>query len=192
MKKILFMIMFCISSFMGFAQTDTHLKFKGIPITGSLNEFVTQLKNKGLVYQGSQDGIALLKGEFATFKDCNIGVATFDVTDEVCKVVAILPEKDSWNSVTGDYNTLKELLTQKYGKPEVTEIFSGERVPSNDFLKFHALLDDECNYSSKFNSEGGYIVLTMNKTDYNKASVILHYYDESNTKTVIQKALDDL
>lgn len=58
------------------AQTN-HMKFKGIPIEGTLDSFVQKLKSKGFTYLGQQDGMALLKGEFAATKGCTIGVARF-------------------------------------------------------------------------------------------------------------------
>ena len=37
------------------AQTN-HMKFKGIPIDGTLNSFVQKLKDKGYTFIGQQDG----------------------------------------------------------------------------------------------------------------------------------------
>lgn len=43
------------------AQTN-HMKFKGIPIEGTLNSFVQKLKDKGYTFIGQQNGMAILKG----------------------------------------------------------------------------------------------------------------------------------
>lgn len=87
--------------------------------------------------------------------------------------------------------TLKEMLTEKYGTPECIEEFS-DREPSSDFLKFHAILNDECHYISEFSCENGKIQLTMSKQDYNSASVILKYIDKANADETRKKVMDDL
>ena len=130
------------------AQTN-HMKFKGIPIEGTLNSFVQKLKDKGYTFIGQQDGMAILKGEFAATKGCTIGVARFSDRDQVNLVAVIFPEEETWTGITKSYYTLKDMLTEKYGTPECIEEFS-DREPSSDFLKFHAILNDECHYISEF------------------------------------------
>ena len=83
------------------------------------------------------------------------------------------------------------MLTEKYGTPECIEDFS-DRTPSDDFLKFHALLRDECHYVSEFSCENGKIQLTMKKQDYNSAAVILRYIDKANADETRKKVMDDL
>ena len=87
--------------------------------------------------------------------------------------------------------TLSEMLTEKYGSPECVEQFS-DREPSSDFLKFHAILNDECHYVSEFSCENGKIQLTMSKQDYNSAAVILRYIDKVNADETRKKVMDDL
>ena len=172
------------------AQTN-HMKFKGIPIEGTLNSFVQKLKDKGFTFVGQQDGTAILKGEFAATKGCTIGVARFSDRDQVNLVAVIFPEEDSWTRITKSYFMLKEMLTEKYGTPECIEQFS-DSEPSSDLLKFHALLDDECHYISEFFCENGKIQLTMSKQSYNTAAVILRYIDKANADETRKKVMDDL
>lgn len=172
------------------AQSE-HMKFKGIPMEGSLNSFVDKLKSKGYTYLGQQEGIALLQGEFAATKNCIISVVRFSDKDQVNMVVVLLPGQKSWSSFISDYNTFKNLLTEKYGIPNVTESFS-DQEPTSDFLKFHALLNDECHYLSEFTTENGRIQLTMGKKDYDEASIILRYIDNANVSETRKKIMDDL
>ena len=53
------------------AQTE-HMKFKGVPMEGTLQTFTSKLKAKGFMPIGVQDGVSLLKGEFAGYKDCTL------------------------------------------------------------------------------------------------------------------------
>lgn len=48
------------------AQTE-HMKFKGIPMEGTLRTFTGQLRAKGFATVATQDGISLLNGEFAGY-----------------------------------------------------------------------------------------------------------------------------
>ncbi len=67
-----------------------------------------------------------------------------------------------------------------------------DREPSSDFLKFHAVLNDECQYISEFNVDHGKIQLTLVKSDYDKASVVLRYIDNANAQETRKKVMDDL
>ena len=42
-----------------------HLTFKGVPIDGTLSEYVAKMKSAGFKYLGEQDGTAILQGDFA-------------------------------------------------------------------------------------------------------------------------------
>ena len=59
MKRNLFLLLFAIATLSTFAQTTSeHLTFKGVPIDGTLTEFVSKLKQKGLTHIGTEDGTA--------------------------------------------------------------------------------------------------------------------------------------
>lgn len=189
MRKLFISLLLAVS--MVCMSQTTHMKFKGIPMEGTLNSFVQKLKDKGFNYLGQQDGTALLKGEFAATKGCTIGVARFSDRDEVNLVAVIFPEEDTWNAISKSYYNLKDMLTEKYGLPESIEEFT-DREPSSDFIKFHSLLRDECNFISEFACEGGVIQLTMKKQGYTSAAVILRYIDKTNAAETRKKVMDDL
>ena len=168
------------------------MKFKGIPMEGTLNSFVQKLKAKGYTYIGQKDGTAILEGEFAATKGCTIAVTRFSDKDQVNIAGVIFPKEETWNSITSQHYSLKEMLTEKYGNPECTEEFSQGREPSSDIAKFYALTSDECNFVSEFSCEGGKIQLTMKKQDYRSASVVLRYIDNVNADETRKKIMDDL
>ena len=178
------------------AQIDTnatdHLKFKGVPIDGTLNEFVAEMKQSGFMHMGTEDGVALFEGEFAGYKDCLIGVMTIDKRDLVCVVSVIFPEQDTWASLNHDYAFLNELLTEKYGEPDETsnELSSGE--PGSDFLKMLELINDECLIYSTYELQNGSIQISLEGGEYNTGFVKLSYYDKTNYETIRQEALNDL
>lgn len=71
----------------------------------------------GFHYEGTQDGISLLTGDFAGYKNCIVGVSTLKNLNVVSHIAVLFPDKDTWTSVLSDYETLKSLLTEKYGIP---------------------------------------------------------------------------
>lgn len=189
MKQLILALLLAVSTVCT-AQTN-HMKFKGIPMEGTLNSFVQKLKNQGYTYLGQKDGTAILEGEFAATKGCTIAVARFADKDQVSVVGVMFPEEENWNGITQEYFTLKQMLTEKYGTPESIEQFS-DGEPSSDFLKFHAIITGECQYISEFSCENGRIQLTMIKQGYDKASVILRYFDNANVDETRKKMMDDL
>lgn len=183
--------MFTLYSALIFAQKAEHLVFKGVPIDGKLSEYVAKMKQSGFKMIEMGSGIAILKGDFATYKECTIGVATLQGKDLVCKISVIFPEMESWSSLSSNYFTLKELLTEKYGEPsENIEDFSGYE-PESDGDKMTKVHLDACKYITTYETDKGSIQLSI-KGDISTAFVILSYFDKINSDIIKEKAKSDL
>ena len=174
---------------------NKHLEFKGIPINGSLKKFVTNMKTAGFKTVGViSNGTATLKGDFAGYKDCRLYVQTMDGADIVSTIVVQFPECDRWDHLHGYYKDLKEMLTQKYGKPySVREKFQNYE-PRTDDDKMWQVGRGECKYETEFHIKEGKIILWIEqgKGRYRSGSVCLQYSDKINSGVVKQKAIDDL
>ncbi|MCM1079665.1 MAG: hypothetical protein NC344_10320 [Bacteroidales bacterium] len=172
---------------------NTHLKFKGVPIDGALETFVTRMKHKGFKYEGStEDGYEVLTGEFAGSKNCSIYVATLDNQDLVSRIYVKFPERERWEYLYGEYEELKKMLTEKYGKPSsCTEKFLTFSTKT-DSDKMRAVDFGECKYESCFNVNNGEIVLWIEHEGFSTCYVMLLYKDKANTTTVRRHAKDDL
>lgn len=78
-------------------EQSTHLKFKGVPIDGSLAQFLSRMQSKGFeVTSGRQDEIHRLEGDFAGFKQCEVYVSTLDNQDLVSRITVCFPTQDQW------------------------------------------------------------------------------------------------
>ena len=55
------------------------------------------MKQNGFTHIGTEDGVAMLKGDFASYKNCIVGVATLKQKDLVSKITVIFPECDTWS-----------------------------------------------------------------------------------------------
>ena len=173
-------------------EKSSHLKFKGVPIDGTLKEFTTRMKRKGFKSIGSDDGLEILQGDFAAFKECVIYVSTLDNKDLVSRISVAFPKEETWEYLYGDYKHLKELLTEKYGQPSsVTEKFQ-ERYIDDDNDRMYAVKMDKCKYETRFKTENGEIVLWIEHESVVSCFVMLTYKDKVNGSIIKNVAKDDL
>lgn len=195
MKKIFSSLLFIVIIITGFAQvkqdTTQHLAFKGVPIDGTLNEFVLKMKKSGFTHTSTEDGVAILQGDFASYKSCIVGVSTLTTKDLVSKIVVLFPALDTWSLLSGNYFDLKEMLTSKYGNPsESVEKF--DREPRDDSRRIFDVKFDGCKYLTTFVTEKGTIQLEIAHDKEYRCFVKLAYFDKINGETVKKQALDDL
>ncbi len=182
---------------MSFAQTNAdssrHLTFKGVPLDGTLDQYVSKMKQNGFKLLSTEDGVAMLRGDFAGYKDCYVGVSTLKQKDLVYKIGVLFPEKDTWSTLSGNYFELKQMLTEKYGKPsDVVEKFDRESERRDDGSKMHDVQFDRCKYYSIWQTDKGEIQLSIDHNNVTSCFVKLAYFDKINSATIKKQALDDL
>ena len=191
MKKFYISLIALLVVISSYAQE--HLTFKGVPIDGTLDAYVANMKKAGFVYLGTQDGVAMLQGDFAGFRNCTIGVITLKSIDIVNRITVLFDTQDTWSNLYGNYSTLKEMLTKKYGKhSECVERFEGYPEPKDDNSRMHCVRFDRCKYYTIWETEKGSIELDISKKEYDGGIVRLTYWDKANTTSVQEKALEDL
>lgn len=194
-KKVLLSLAFVVVALTAFAQTESeHLKFKGVPIDGTLREYVSKMESAGFSYLGEDDGTALLEGEFAGVKGCTVGVSVLKSTKVVNTIVVMFPELDNWALLERMYLQFKSMLAEKYGKPSdcVEEFQSSYGIPLTDNDKFHKLVFDQCVYYTIFETSKGNIQLSLAHQGVGTAFLRLQYWDRINTDAARAEAMDDL
>ena len=193
MKKIVVTLFLLMSFTLIFAQSSEHLKFKGVPIDGTLSEYVSKMKQAGFQLVGTDDGVALLEGEFAGYRGCLIAVSTLKSVNVVNTIGVVFPARENWSSLEGDYEHLKSMLTEKYGEPsDVVEKFQGYGNPQTDQEKWINIMTDNYTWYTIFETENGDIQLSLEKGDYGEYFVLLKYFDKINTDAVRSAAMEDL
>ena len=196
MKKIIItlsLLMVLMTS--SFAQSSEHLKFKGVPIDGTLNEYVNKMKQAGFYYETTEDGIALLSGEFAGYSDCIVGVKTLQKLNLVHEIVVLFPSQDKWAGLNYDYERLKTMLTKKYGEPdECIERFNAPSyMTMDDNAKMYQVESNNCEYYSKYDTNNGSISLTISNDGYEfGCRVKLFYTDKTNSAIFDDAVMEDL
>lgn len=118
MKKLLFTLCCLMFAIISFAQTNSHIKFMGIPITGTITQFQAKLVSKGCTYdkKGSSyisNGIRSFNGTFVGNK-VNIFVYYDTKTKNVYRVKAVV-SGISEDIAEQKYSQIKVMLSQKYG-----------------------------------------------------------------------------
>lgn len=193
MKTFFLTLTFVLTTILTFAQTSEHLSFKGVPIDGTLNDYVSQMRQNGFTHLGTEDGTAILNGDFAGYKDCHVGVSTLKQKDLVYKIGVLFPEKDTWSRLSTNYFDLKEMLTEKYGKPsDVVEKFDGYSQPKDDNSRMYEVQFDRCKYYSIWQTDKGEIELSIDHNSVTSCFVKLLYVDKVNSDKIRAKAKDDL
>ncbi len=170
---------------------NQHLLFKGVPIDGTLSEYVEKMKLNGFTLLDSTNYGAMFNGEFANYQNCKIGVGTSNKKDLVSTVFVMFPEREEWNDLYGDYNRLKQMLSEKYGIPnESKEKWENDYEPSLAF-RMSAIKRGECNFTTTFVTPNGKIQLRIEHQDAT-CFVFLGYFDKINGEIMKAKAIDDL
>ena len=197
MKKTLalLLLVFLVSVSLAQIKTDSskHLAFKGIPIDGTLNEYVSKMKQSGFSQVKMEDDMAILQGDFAGYKDCSVIVSTLKQKDLVYKIGVVFPKRDTWSMLSENYFDLKQMLTEKYGKPsEIAERFDSNLQPRDDGDKMHEVQFDRCKFYSIWQTDKGEIQLSIDHKGVLSCFVKLAYFDKSNGAAIKKQALDDL
>lgn len=181
----------CLISIAISAQNQQHMEFKGIPIDGNINSFVSKLVQKGFVKEKSVDNAVILKGTF-TGKKATIYVLGTPTSKTVWKVAVYLDKSDSWYKLKSDYKEYVELFTQKYGQPSDNFEFFSKPYYEGDGYELQALRLDKCTYMTAYRTPQGIVDVNIAST----CKVCIVYEDGINValKSQEQKksTLDDI
>ena len=139
----------------------------------------------------SEKGAAMLKGDFASYKNCMVGVYEHE-SGIVNRVAVMFPDKDTWARLYGDYSNVKEMLTEKYGEPTSIEEFQQSSYSMNDNDKMLSVRMDRCHYVSDWVTDNGMIELRIEHQVLLGCMVVLVYADAKNEAKVRSNAIDDL
>ena len=157
-----------------------------MPIDGTLTEFVSKLKQKGLTHIGTEDGTAILKGDFAAYKNCTVAAIALKQKNLVAKVGVMFPSLETWSSLSNNYFSLKEMLPKKYGEPDVCiEEFKTKIIQ-------HEVRMNRCKYVTGYTTEKGDIELQIKGSFTDGCYVTLIYFDKINGEVIEAEAMEDL
>ena len=195
MKRILTIAVFIFSFMFVMAQTpNSHLTFKGIPITGTLESFAQKMGAKGFRKIYSDKSFIEFEGEFAGYSGCKIYAFKIPNRNIVHKVVVRFPEKSSWARLEEEYNQFKDMLTNKYGEPALqSETFKEGKSAVSDFSKMLLLKEGNCDYWAEWGVDNGVIKVDIYPIyDTDDGNIRLIYFDKINDALADKAKEDDL
>ena len=194
MKKILIIAVLIFSFMFVMAQTpNNHLTFKGIPITGTVENFAQELEAKDFKKIYSDKTSVYFEGEFAGYSKCKICVLKIPNRNIVHEVGVFLPEESSWTRLEEQYNKFKGMLTNKYGEPAShSETFKKRASTFSDAAKMRLLKEGNCDYWTQWEVDNGTIRVKIFLSDTDGGYIRLGYFDKINDALADKVKEDDL
>lgn len=168
-----------------------HIRFKGIPVKGTKEEFLTAIESIGMTRSTKNwDNFALFFGTFAEIDNCDFRVEFSPFNGQAYEVQVWMPSQDSWAECKLRYLDLKTRLISKYGKPDSCfEFFEypycDEEGKGNEL---ELLRNDKIIYQTLFRIETGAIELKI----HNYGDVHLTYEDKVNADYHYERAKEVL
>lgn len=192
MKRIYVVAILVFISFGVIAQSKTkkHLEFEGVPINGTLYEFLGSLAFEDCTFKSEGENDAWLSIHRGLYKDWDVVIKYIPKSKFVYEVYVESPYQNTWDSLLLSYEIQKKKLIEEYGEPSIcVEKFLGDTIFNSDSLKFEYLRDDKCAYWTEFNLPFGDIILQMTSS----ACIGVNYIDNKNSsKRDFVKLISDL
>ena len=153
------------------------IEFKGIPITGHVDDFAAKLQALGYnPLTITDNGVVVMLGQFVN-KDCFIYLNSTATSKQVWKVSAVIEDRyTSWSSIKSDYHKYKNLYIKKYGQPVLDDHVFSRPYYEGDGCEMLPLQNDKCSYCTIFEVSGGLISISMFPT----CSIAFPYENEVN------------
>ena len=195
MKRLLTIVAFIFSFMFVMAQIpNKHLTFKGIPITGTLENFAQELEAKGFKKIYSGENLIGFEGDFAGYPGCKIAVSKIPNRKIVDRVDVFFPTESSWARLEEQYNQFKDMLTNKYGEPAShSETFKKRASTFSDAAKMRLLKEGNCDYWTQWEVDNGDIqVQIASKDDTDGGNIRIIYFDKINEALADIAKADDL
>jgi len=173
------------------AQEVEHLKFKGIPIEGSIDDFGKKLVAEGF----SRVAQNAYKGKFMR-SDCTVVLVAAD-DGMIWRVAIAFGDVKTWSTLRSSFDGYIDLYAEKYGRPtKTTKIFTGyyaDLIQNSADMAMLAIGNDACNYNAYWKLKQGSIDMRIVKgKSYNSGAIMIIYTDDIN-KTVVRSAdLDEI
>lgn len=165
------------------------IEFKGIPITGNVDDFAAKLQALGYnPLTVTDNGVVVMLGQFVN-KDCFIYLNSTAKSKQIWKVSAVIEDRyTSWSSIKSDYHKYKDLYIKKYGQPEKDLHFFLSPYREGDGCEMIALKNNKCRYITRFKVSGGSIDVIM----LNTCSIVFDYRNVVNEDLFMTESESDM
>lgn len=184
-------------------------KFKGMEITGTVDQFGSKLAGQGFTFLSKEDNTAIYQGRFAGQDDCLLYLYPVENSNDIASVFVVVGVNfsdfgtiysyETWEQLIKDYDFLKNLLTEKYGTPvEQNEGFQRGAYTSSSHLKLEAVKEGQCDYYATWGDEEvdkmvvKLMIVGGSNMGERMAAIAIGYSNVDKTNAARREILDDL
>ena len=211
MKKTTLLLVFCLFIASLYAQNPAlnTPKFKGIEITGTVDQFGSKLSSQGFTFLGKESYGSAYIGRFAGKDDCILYLASVENSKDIASVNVVIGLRlsdffevysyETWEKILDDYNDLKGLLTEKYGQPtEQNTGFSKDASTYSSYAKLSSVKEGQCEYYAEWgDSDVDKMVVRLSiaggkSMGLECAIITLQYKNVEKSKDSRKEIIDDL
>lgn len=190
MKTILFCVicnLLCVLSLKAQGKDSTEIRFEpinfmGVPMIGAIDDFQALIESKGFTFETESNyNCRVLTGNFIGKKV--LVLLEPSSKGDIYRSGIVFTDGGlrftSWDSILQVYNTVKRLLTEKYGKPKsMKENFKCFPYPENKEEKLIELANGNCEYVCMFEIRGKVSSSNLELDGVQIGSVELHISDD--------------
>lgn len=186
MRKIALLAIMAIGAVSVMGQA--HQAFKGLPIDGKKSEFASALKSKGFTEKEASSYV----GKFAGYDGCTVRLYSIPESDIMYKVDVEIHVETPFE-LEENFERLKEMLTEKYGKPieEDTPVdkMDYDANSQNMLEKVLASLKIATTCKAVFDTKNGIVELSGIGI---MSTIYISYIDKQNVNNYKKSVIDDL
>ena len=159
MKKITLTIVLALLIGAAYSQT-----FNGVAISGNPKAVADSFKARGYkIFETNIENTTVMKGEIMG-KGVELYIFNTPKSKQVYKVAVYFDKVENWYSIKSDYNSLLNILTEKYGKPDSKYASFYKPYYEGDGYEMQALTLEKASYSAFwFGKENTNISISISK-----------------------------
>lgn len=195
MKRLLFLIAtLALALGCSAQQKPQHLKFMGIPITGTIATFQTKLIQKGFTlqkaYRGQSPDVKFYKGIFSGNK-CQV-LVYFNTKSRIVYKCRVAIECSSREIAEQEFNTFEPLIQNKYNNDKFMAVnFDDETDVYEMNLHIYSKIPEKDGGMPCIGGIGMFI-LDLDSSYPEKYDLIIDYIDAINNDKNLQSNINDL
>lgn len=170
MKRFFALLTSCMFAWVP-AFSQAHLSFSDCEMGTDPVSFKNALITKGFKADKRDPDGPFMKGRY-TGEEVDVFIATAPESGSVCLVMVSYAPRRSWRKLKGDYETVRMMLTSRYGEPsEVAETFD---YPYTEADGLRALEYGKCKYLTYYRTVSGEITLSLS----NEGGMKIYFVDK--------------
>lgn len=167
-------------------MAEGHIKFKGVEINGTKEQIIAQLGKQGCDIFHDLVGTPYIKADFAGL-EMYVTPLTTSQSKTIYAVVASTLAIYDEASFNAQYNSLKQLLDNKYGAGQMIEMEDGFYADTR-----YAMVRGKVDNALFFKAPNGTILLYVHGNGERSGNIVVEYIDNANKALKDKEANDDI